>query len=134
MSKIGETSEGRSRTVSLGNIFSRRRPKHLSTESYTTDFWERNFSEKTIVSWNEFRAAFVLDYKNGLEEFSNTGHLFSVLTAVHDELCNKGSIVYIARYKTFVASHPSQDAMWNKIRDKATKIVFEEGVRDSLCL
>lgn len=94
----------------------------------------RNFSEKSIVSWHEFRAAFVLDYKNALEEFSDTGHLSYVLEATHDELCNKDSIVYIARYRRFVGSDTSPDAMWNKIKEKGSRRVFEEGLRDSLCL
>lgn len=132
--KFVAASGGRIRTLSLGSIFSRRRSKTLPTKNYMTDFWARNFSEKSTVSWNEFRAAFVLDYKNELEEFSDTGHLNCVLTAAHDKLCNKESVVYIGRYRTFIGSDSSPNAIWNKIKQEATKRVFEEAVRDSLCL
>jgi hypothetical protein len=124
----------RSRALSLGAMFSRNRSRHPSSEHYTTDFWVRNFADKSLVSWLEFRAAFVLDYKNRLEEFSDTGHLSCVLDAARDQLCNKDSIVYITRYKKFVCSDTRPDAIWNKIKEEVTKRFFEEALEDSLCL
>ena len=124
----------RSRALSLGTVFSRNRSKHTVSEHYTTDFWVRNFAEKNHVTWVDFRAAFVLDYKNRLEEFSDTRPWTSVLDAARERLCNKESVVYITRYRKFIGSDSSPDAVWNKIKEEATKILFKEALEDSLCL
>ena len=86
------------------------------------------------MSWLQFRAAFVLDYKNNLEEFWDKGCLSSVLDAARDQLCNKDSLVHITRYRKFLGGDSKPDAIWNKIREQATRILFEEAVEDSLCL
>ena len=124
----------RSRALSLNTVFSRNRSRHIVSEHYTTDFWVRNFADRNNVSWLEFRAAFVLDYKNRLEEFSDKGNWSSVIDAVRDQLCNKDAVVYITRYKKFVGSDTTADAVWNRIKEEATKIVFKEALEDSLCL
>ena len=129
-----DSPQTRSRAHSLGTVFSRIRSRHTSSEHYSTDFWVRNFADKNMVSWLEFRAAFVLDYKNRLEEFSDTGHLSCVLDAARAQLCNKDSMVHITRYRKFIGSDSSPDAVWNKIKEETTRRIFEEAVEDSLCL
>ena len=127
-------SERRSRALSLGTIFSRNRCRQPSSEHYTIDFWSRNFADKNQITWLEFRAAFVLDYKHSLEEFWDKGRLSSVLDMARDQLCNKDSVVHITRYRKFVGSDSKPDAIWNKIREEATRLLFEEAVENSLCL
>ena len=123
----------RTRALSLGTAF-RNRSRQPSSENYTTDFWVRNFADKNTATWVDFRAAFVLDYKNRLEEYSDTGHLSSVLDAARAQLCAKDSTVHIVRYKKFVGSDTRPDAIWNKIREEATRKLFKEALEDSLCL
>lgn len=94
----------------------------------------RNFPEETNVTWIQFRAAFVLDYKNRLEEFSEKGHLNVVLDDACEKLSNKNQIVSKRRYMEFVGCNSCPDEMWNKIAETAAKILFKQAVEDSLCL
>ena len=87
-----------------------------------------------MITWLDFRAAFVLDYKSRLEEYSGTGQLSCVLDAASGKLCNKDSIVHITRYKKFLGSDTRPDAIWYKIKEVATRKLFEEALEDSLCL